>query len=166
MENKFSCLLFIATRIIPESLWNSPLTAGAAVLLAWVASPAATLVVTWTCVEPTATLRKYWKPKHWQVILQLSSVFFRPTRYVCLFSCFWDNGRIIDGVPSIHLQLYSSYREDLGVFLYYYFFFPCRSVKGFKLHWQKCQNESVLFSSHLKLLALLAGCIFSVCISW
>lgn len=117
-------------------------------------------MVTWTWVEPTATLRKYWKPKHWQVILQLSSAFFRPTRSVCFLPWFWDIRPVIGGVFPPPLQLYSSYREELGVFLYHYIFFSCRSVKGFKLHWQKYQNESVFFSSRLKLLALLAGCIF------
>lgn len=47
---------------------------GAAVPLRWPASPVRghCPMVTWICAKPTSTLRKYWKPKHWQVILQLS----------------------------------------------------------------------------------------------
>lgn len=58
--------------------------------------------------------------------------------------------------------LYSSCREDLGVFLYYYFFFFLQvSKKDLSCtDKKKYQNENVFLSSHLKLLALLARCIF------
>lgn len=166
-ENR-SCLLFIATGTPYgpyETLQASTNYWGWNVLRVSVFTSPDCPAVTWTCVEPTAAVRKIEKPKHWQVILQLSSAFFRPICYVRFFPCFWDSGRVIGGVPP-PLQLYSSYREDLGVFLYYYFFFSCRSVKGFKLHWQKYQNESVFFSSHLKFAGAAGRMHFWVCISW
>lgn len=46
------------------------------------------------------------------------------------FPCFGDGGRVIGGItPPLPLQLYSSYREDLGGFLYYYFFSPLQVSK-------------------------------------
>lgn len=46
----------------------------------------------------------------------------------CFFSAFVRAGRITGGAPP-PLRLYSSYREDLGVFLYYSFFSPLQVSK-------------------------------------
>lgn len=60
---------------VPSQPSRPLLIAGAAVPLGRLAAPAGHCpMVTWTCVKPMSTLRKYWKPKHWQVILQLSHI--------------------------------------------------------------------------------------------
>ena len=94
--------------------------------------------------------------------MQLSSAIFRSICYVCFLSLLWRwRASYWWCYPLPHPFSCIVVIGKIWVFFFIItFFLPCRSVRGFKLHWQKYQNESVFFSSHLKLLALLAGCIF------